>query len=157
DVFDTLGDVRRPRVRNAAADGDSSADALLAIFGIVALEEVAAQAQAVSRIEQVRLAPRDRVALQGCAGYGFDAELLPSAAPGPAFENIVPSARPPGDVEVPLVDDDAAGKARIRGDAGADHEAAGRLFLDGHQNILEWFIDFRPLDLDARLDALHRI
>ncbi len=64
-------------------------------------------------------------------------ELLAGSAEGGAAENILEAGRRAEDVEVTLVEHDAAGQAAVGVDAHAEHQAARVRFLDADENILD--------------------
>src|SRR5437899_793665 len=88
-------------------------------------------------VEQGRLAEGDRVALHLRAGNCLGPELLSGATPGPAAQQILKTCRRAEDVEVPLVEHDAAGQAGVGVDADAEDQAAGPRLLHIDDDPLE--------------------
>ena len=67
---------------NLPPERNLRADAVFLVFQVETLEIVGAQAKAVGRIEEIRLAEAGAVLGHLRAGRGLDAELLPAAAEG---------------------------------------------------------------------------
>src|SRR5207248_1482562 len=100
-------------------------------------------------VEEERLAEGGGVARQLGAGDGLEAELLAGSAEGGAVEEVVEALRQACDVEVALVEDDAAGEATVGVDADAEEQAAGVGLLDVDAQVLEGGVGGVVDDLDV--------
>ncbi len=87
------------------------------------------------------------------AGDRFDAQFLAGAAEGPAVEEVGKAGRKAKDVEIALVEDNAADEAVVGVDAGAEHEAAGARLLYLDEDVLERAraVELRHAGTDAEL------
>src|SRR5262249_42398240 len=114
-------------------------------------------AEAVGTVEHRGLAPAHRVTLQVGARNGLGTKLLAGATKSTSAQQLVETGRPARDVEITLVEGDAAVEASIRVHSDAKDQAASRLFLDCHQDVLEFLVAIRVEYGHGRLDALGRV
>src|SRR5262249_25454866 len=139
------------------ADRGANAGPLLEIFGVTVLVKVDAAANRVGAVEDRRVAEAHGVALHLRAGHGFGPELLGVAAEGPTFPDIRPARREIGDVEVALIQDDAALETGIGVDAHAEEQTARSRLLDLDENVLECRVGSLVDDADGRPHAGFRV
>src|SRR5262249_49430244 len=126
--------VRRPILAEPPADAGPAADAVLVVLVEPAGVVVTAQAQAVGAVEDPRVAPTHRVPLEHVPGHGLEPELLAAATPGPPGPDVLEAGWEVQDVEVPLVEHEAPGHARVRVDPGPEHQGPGLRLLHGDQD-----------------------
>src|SRR5262249_23057213 len=117
------------------AYGEARAVTAFGVFVEHAIPVIGADRQAVRQIEQVGLAETDGIALELIAGHGFCAKLLARAAKRPPFEDVLEAGREPQDIEVALVEDDAAENTAVRVQSAAQKQAARARFLDVDEHI----------------------
>src|SRR6185437_3681569 len=146
-VFDAGTQRRVPEATPLPAERDAAAFTLLIILVVNTREIIQAVRHAVGRVKQVRLTKGGHVLLNLRTGHRLNAELLTGAAPGRAVEEVAQAGRWIHDVEVALVEYDAAGQTAVRVDADPENQATGVGFVHINLDVLVDAV-IRPKHLD---------
>src|SRR6185369_1284654 len=91
--------------------------------------------------------------LQLSTGDGLDAQFLAGAAEGLAAGEVIKARWEVRDVEVALVEHDAAGRSCVRVEAHAEQQAARSRLLHVDEDVLEGAVYFRIDDGDRGANA----